>query len=67
MIHLIQDRSTDDALDAEEVLSALSIPLTPRNFNRYFPAREGQEFRCPTLNLLERFAHLDRTDRQCGV
>ena len=67
MIHLIEGRPTDDLSDAEDVLWAIGIAPHPKNLNRFFPQRENRIDRCPTLDLLELFAHLDRVIKEVGV
>jgi hypothetical protein len=56
-VALIEDTKLFDASDAHTVLVALGITPTVENLDRYFPVR-GVRGRCPTLDLMELFAHL---------
>lgn len=65
MIHLIEGRPTDDPADPFDVLRALGMATSVANIDHYFPPGKGG--RCPTLDLLELFARLDRIKKEYGV
>ena len=65
MIHLIEGRPIDDPADPFDVLRALNITTSVANIDHYFPPGKGG--RCPTLDLLELYAHLDRIKKEFGV
>ncbi len=66
-VYLIQDTPPDNPVHVEQVLRALGFEPTPENINRYFPQGKCTENRCPTLELLELFAHLANTRHEHGV
>ncbi len=57
-LYLIQDTPVGFLGDAAFVLAILRINPIEKNLDRYFP-HQGARGRCPTLELMERFARLD--------
>jgi len=60
-IGLHQDNPLFAFGDADDILRALNLEVSPENLDRYFPHRPDQG-RCPTLELMELCNVLDPTN-----
>jgi len=66
-IAFIEDSPVYEPIDIDDALGALGIATTEHR-ERYFPVRERDHERCPTLEFLELFAKLGRRKEDlCGV
>lgn len=66
-VHLVEHSYLDDESKIEHILLALKIPPTSSAINYYFP-ENGNGKRCPTTELMERFALLPPgTGKAIGV